>query len=67
MQAGTQAVAGIVEAIVDGVINVAGYGDVVVHPREGKQLGTLATNTCLAYTQATAMWTPLVLPIDFVP
>jgi hypothetical protein len=67
MQAGTVAVAGYAEAIVDGVITVAGYGDVVVAARQGKQLGTLCKTTSLAYTTATAMWTPLVLPVDYVP
>jgi hypothetical protein len=67
VQAGTVAVAGYAEAIVDGEIDVPGYGTITVHTREGAQLGTICKTTSAAYTQATSMWTPLILPVDFVP
>jgi hypothetical protein len=67
MQAGTVTVAGYAEAVVDGTIDVTGYGPITVHTRQGQQLGTIAKTTSAAYTQCTSMWTPLVLPVDFVP
>ena len=68
MQAGTVAVAGYAEAIVVGEIDVPGYGTITVHPRQGtNHLGTICKTTSAAYTLATSMWTPLILPVDFVP
>lgn len=69
MQAGTVAVAGYAEAIVDGVITVAGYGDVVLRPRDtaSGRLGTVVKTTSAAYTTATAAFTALILPVDYVP
>ena len=69
MQAGTVAVSGYAEAIVDAVIDVAGYGEVILRPRDpdSGRLGTIVKTTCAAYTQETAAFTALVLPVDFVP
>jgi hypothetical protein len=69
MQAGTVAVAGYAEAIVDGEVDVAGYGTVTLRPRDpdSGRLGTVVKTTAAIYTAETAAFTALILPVDFVP
>lgn len=69
MQAGTVTVAGYAEAIVDAEIDVAGYGTITLRPRDpdSGRLGTIVKTTSAAYTSATAAFTALILPVDFIP
>lgn len=69
MQAGTVTVAGYAEAIVNAEIDVTGYGTVTLRPRDPgtKALGTIVKTTSAAYTTATACYTPLIVPVDYMP
>ena len=69
MQAGTVTVAGYAEAIVNAEIDVTGYGTVTLRTRDpaSGRLGTIVKTTSAAYTTATACYTPLIVPVDFIP
>ena len=68
-KAGSVAVAGYAEAIVHAIIDVPGYGQVVLRPRDAASgvHGTIVKQTSAAYTAATACYAPLVLPVDYIP
>jgi hypothetical protein len=70
MQSGTVAVPNVAEAIVDAEVVVGGQL-VVLHPREGQQLGTLTQSGTVSpsplFVQCPTYFAGLVLPIDYMP
>jgi hypothetical protein len=68
MQAGTVAVAGYAEAIVDAEVDVSG-ATYTLRPRDpdSGRLGTVVKTTTALYTAETAAFTALILPVDWVP
>ena len=68
MQAGTVSVAGYAESLVDASIDVGG-STYTVRPRDpaSGRLGTIVKQTSALYTASATSFTPLVLPVDYIP
>lgn len=67
MQAGNIAVANVYESIVDAEVTVLGNTVTLRARTSGGQLGTLTSAQTALYTTFTTMFTPLLLPVDWLP